>query len=130
MNITITINAPGLTDAINALATSLSTNSGVTPVTQQPTQQQAPQQAVQQMQTAVPTQQASQQAPQQTAVPTTETSYTMEQLAVAATQLVDAGKREELLQLLNSFGVQALTTLPKAEYGTFATKLREKGAKI
>jgi len=54
----------------------------------------------------------------------------MEQLAVAATQLMDAGKRDELLALLGTFGIQALTTLPKEQYGTFATKLREKGAKI
>lgn len=89
--------------------------------TQQPVQQQAP----------VPTQQPApvqQQAP--TAVPTAQASYTMEQLAVAATQLVDAGKREDLVGLLSSFGVQALNALPQEHYGTFATKLREMGAKI
>lgn len=63
-------------------------------------------------------------------VPTSETTYSMDQLAVAATQLVDAGKRDELLELLASFGVQALMGLPKEQYGAFATKLREKGAKI
>jgi len=42
------------------------------------------------------------------AVPTSTPTYTMEQLAVAATQLVDAGRRDELVQLLASFGVQAL----------------------
>lgn len=65
-----------------------------------------------------------------TAVPTTTQSYTMEQLAVAATQLVDAGRRNELVGLLQAFGVRALTMLPKEQYGTFATKLREMGAKI
>ncbi|MPN41310.1 hypothetical protein SDC9_188853 [bioreactor metagenome] len=54
----------------------------------------------------------------------------MEQLAVAATQLVDAGRRQELVNLLTSFGVQALTTLPKEQYGNFATQLRAMGAKI
>ncbi len=54
----------------------------------------------------------------------------MDQLAVAATQLVDQGKREELVSLLESFGAQALTALPQEQYGAFATKLREKGAKI
>ncbi|RKL69086.1 hypothetical protein CR203_03325 [Salipaludibacillus neizhouensis] len=57
-------------------------------------------------------------------------AYTMDQLAVAATQLVDQGKREELVSLLESFGAQALTALPQEQYGAFATKLREKGAKI
>ena len=63
-------------------------------------------------------------------VPTTQQTYTMEQLAVAATQLVDAGRREELVDLLGRFGVQALTALPKEQYGAFATALRQMGAKI
>jgi hypothetical protein len=54
----------------------------------------------------------------------------MEQLAVAATQIVDAGRRPELVSLLSSFGVHALTSLPKEHYGTFATQLRALGAKI
>jgi hypothetical protein len=63
-------------------------------------------------------------------VPTSTQSYTMEQLAVAATQIVDAGRRAELVGLLSSFGVQALTALPKEQYGAFATQLRVLGAKI
>lgn len=63
-------------------------------------------------------------------VPTTAQTFTIEQLAVAATQLVDAGRRQELVNLLSSFGVQALTALPKAQYGAFATQLRAMGAKI
>ncbi len=68
--------------------------------------------------------------PPATAVPTSVQTYEMDQLAVAATQLVDANRREELVQLLAAFGVQALTQLPKQQYGAFATKLREMGAKI
>ncbi|MBL4935083.1 hypothetical protein JK636_04845 [Clostridium sp. YIM B02515] len=64
------------------------------------------------------------------AVPTTVQSYTMEQLSVAGTQLVDAGRRAELVSLLSSFGVKALTALPKEQYGAFATSLRALGAKI
>lgn len=80
--------------------------------------------------------QGQQQAPSQTPavqtsiVPTSAPTYTMEQLAVAATQLVDAGRRAELVNLLNTFGVQALTVLPKEQYGAFATQLRALGAKI
>jgi hypothetical protein len=70
------------------------------------------------------------QQPQPQGVPTTATTYTMDQLAVAATQLVDAGRREELLQLLASFGAPALMQLPQEMYGSFATKLREMGARI
>lgn len=64
------------------------------------------------------------------AVPTTAPAYTMDQLAVAATQLMDAGRQAEVLNLLASFGVQALTMLPKEQYGNFATQLRAMGAKI
>jgi len=71
-------------------------------------------------------------APVQTApIPTAAAPvYTTDQLAVAATQLVDAGRRGELVSLINSFGVSALTQLPKNQYGAFATALREMGAKL
>lgn len=65
-----------------------------------------------------------------TQIPTGTQSYTMDQLAVAATQLVDAGRRNDLVNLLSSFGVQALTSLPKEQYGNFATQLRAMGARI
>ena len=64
------------------------------------------------------------------AVPTATPTYTMEQLAVAGTQLVDAGRRDDLVKLLAAFGVQSLTELPEEQYGAFATKLRELEAKI
>lgn len=57
-------------------------------------------------------------------------SYAMEDLARAASQLMDAGKQQDLLGLLAQFGVQALTQLPKERYGEFATALRQMGAKL
>jgi len=65
-------------------------------------------------------------------VPTTVPTYTLEQLSVAATQLMDAPghSMEELTALLAQFGVQALTQLPPEQYGAFATLLRAKGARI
>lgn len=65
-----------------------------------------------------------------TTVPTATATYTLQQLALAGTQLVDAGRRDEVLALLSAFGVNALTELPKEQYGAYATKLREMGAKI
>lgn len=66
-----------------------------------------------------------------TVVPTSQApTYTMEQLAVAATQLIDAGKMNVLHGILNSFGVVALNQLPKERYGEFATALRQNGVKI
>jgi len=64
------------------------------------------------------------------AVPIASQSYSMDQLAVAATALMDAGRHAELIQLLQSFGVPSLTALPKEQYGTFATQLRAMGAKL
>ncbi|MDT8715465.1 hypothetical protein IAI10_02180 [Clostridium sp. 19966] len=81
-------------------------------------------------QTSIPTQQPQQQIQQTPNLPTAAQSYTMDQLAVAATQIVDSGRRNDLVNLLGSFGVQALTSLPKEQYGAFATQLRAMGAKI
>lgn len=141
MNIVIEIKAPELSAAINTLAQALSGKKQIiehvqdAPTeqqiqhpasTQQPMQQQAPAPVP----TAPPVQQQVpvQQAPQP--VPTSAPTYDMNQLAVAATQLMDAGKQSELLQLLSAFGVQALMQLPQEQYGAFATKLRELGAKL
>lgn len=69
--------------------------------------------------------------PQQVqAVPVTPISYTTEQLALAASQLIDTGKRDGLVALLGKFGVQALTDLPSEQYGAFATELRQMGANL
>lgn len=152
MNITVTVNAPELAAAIQALAQSLTGNQLSAPVAAQqavstpafniPVQQPAPasqQIAVpptqpypdQQAAGVPPTVPTSGAAPVPGAVPTAGApTYTMDQLAVAATQLVDAGRQAEIVQLLASFGVQALTALPKEHYGAFATQLRAMGAKI
>lgn len=70
------------------------------------------------------------QQPQQPVPTATAPTYTQEQLARAAGMLMDAGKRDQLVGLLNKFGVQALTMLPKEHYGAFATELRQLGAQI
>lgn len=77
---------------------------------------------------APPVQQHPPQQPQ--GVPVTPQSYSIDQLSVAATQLVDAGRRADLVGLLNSFGVDNLMALPKEHYGNFATQLRAMGAKL
>ncbi|QIC08180.1 hypothetical protein GOP56_22840 [Brevibacillus sp. 7WMA2] len=154
MNFTVTISAPELANAIQSLAQAITNNPhisaaesipatlvpSVAPPVGVPVQQ--PLQGVQQ-QYVPPTPTSYQQPQQQTqpvqqtfnpapgaSVPTTTQTYTMDQLAVAATQLNDAGRRAELVSLLSSFGIQALTALPQEQYGAFATKLREMGAKI
>lgn len=65
-----------------------------------------------------------------TAVPTTPSSYTLDDLARAAMTLMDAGRQNELQGLLRQFGVDSLPALPPQQYGTFATALRGMGAQI
>jgi hypothetical protein len=57
-------------------------------------------------------------------------TFTREQIMSAGATLVDAGRVQELMNLLNSFGVQAVTDLKPEQMGAFATALREMGAKI
>lgn len=48
----------------------------------------------------------------------------------AGAALIDAGKINELMGLLNNFGVQAVTQLKQDQLGAFATELRKLGAQI
>lgn len=116
---------------------------------QAPQAQLAPVQAqqvapVQPLPTAVPTaapgQPAPIQQPQQMApvaqpqaqpLPTTTKTYDLNDLAKAAGQLMDSGKQNELINLLNNqFKVQSLNVLPVVQYGAFAHALRGLGAQL
>lgn len=84
-----------------------------------------------------PMQPATQSAPapqtppaQPAAVPTTEHTYTAEELQVAAVTLVDKGMMAQLQEMLHQFGVSSLPELPAEKYGAFATALRGMGAQI
>lgn len=57
-------------------------------------------------------------------------TYTLDQLAVAAAPLMDAGKGPELTAMLAQFGVQSMTQLKPEQYGAVATSLRVIGAVI
>ena len=57
-------------------------------------------------------------------------TYTLEQLSLAARQLVDVGGMPAVQELVAQFGVQSIAQLPQDKYGEFATALRGRGAKI
>ncbi len=57
-------------------------------------------------------------------------TYNRDQIMTAGAALIDAGKINELMGLLNAFGVQAVTQLKPEQLGTFATELRKLGAQI
>ncbi len=129
-NITITIEAPELAAAINSLADALRGVPAAAVYSSQTPE--APVVGAAQYTPVAPAPPASA-APAVPGTPTAPTvapTYTLEQLASAATPLIDAGRTAELSSLLASFGVQALTQLPKEQYGVFATALRGMGAKI
>lgn len=73
-------------------------------------------------------------APGNTPAPTVPVTgaptYTLDQISRAGASLVDAGKMQQLLELLGRYGVQAVTQLQTEQYGAFATELRALGAQI
>ena len=64
------------------------------------------------------------------AVPTSAPQYTLDMIATAGSALIDAGKMDQLMQLLGKFGVASLTELAPENYGAMANELRALGAAI
>ena len=92
-------------------------------------------QPVQEIQNVVPITPAQNTAPVQTqpvqtAVPTTAKTYTLEDLQRASGALVQAGKTQQLRDLLQQFNAVSLAHLAQENFGAFALKLRELGADI
>ena len=56
--------------------------------------------------------------------------FSIEQIMTAGAALMDAGKVDDLLNLLHSFGVQAVMDLKPEQLGAFATEMRKLGATI
>ena len=70
-------------------------------------------------------------APAPAPVPTAPApTYDLPTLARACSVLVDAGRVNEVQELMAQFGVNRLDALPQAQYGAFATALRSKGVTI
>lgn len=90
-----------------------------------------PTQAPVQQPVAPPVQQPVQTPPVQQQAPVqTPPTYSIAQLQQACAPLIDAGKQPDIVNLINSFGVQALTQIPPERLGEFATALRGLGAQI
>lgn len=132
LEIKVTIEAPELAAAIDRLAAALGTKTAQANPT--PVANPAPQTAAPATnpapQTAGPAT-ASPSNPQPSAVPlSTAPQYTVDQIMAAGATLMDAGRVNDLMNLLRSFGVQAVTDLKVEQYGAFVTALRNLGAKI
>lgn len=136
----VTIEAPELASAINNLATAIGGSA-----------KPAVAQAAPVAQTATPTPTAQPTAPVMPATMPAPTpvatnapvsypapnvplaqppKYTVDQIMAAGATLMDAGKVNELMNLLHSFGVQAVMDLKPEQLGAFATAMRELGAQI
>lgn len=142
MSLEVTINVPGLkelSEALMQLAVAMggkSVQMDEAAVGQAVHEQQSTEEApwgnasIPQQNTtgAVPTPSVPVQAP--AAVPTSEPTYTRDDLSKAAMQLMDKGMQAQLMQLIQSFGVASLMELSPEHYGNFATGLRGLGAQI
>ena len=95
-----------------------------------PVQAAAPVASAQPAVPTAPVQAAAPMAPVQATVPTTSVTYTPDDLARAAFALMDSGRQQELIGLLQQFGVNAIPELKPEQFGTFATALRGMGAQI
>lgn len=141
LEVKVTIVAPELSGAINNLAAAIggkvAQSAPAAPVAQQmpapaPTAPVTPQMPAQPVPMAAPTPvanaPASYPAPNVPLAPPPQ--YTVDQIMAAGATLMDAGKVNELMNLLHSFGVQAVMDLKPEQLGAFATAMRELGAKI
>jgi hypothetical protein len=127
LEICVNITAPELAGAITALATAITGGAALAP-TQLPPAAATPS-------AALPTPSAQAQAvtppPAPPVIPVTAApAYSRDQIMTAGAALIDAGKMNELMTLLNAFGVQAVTQLKQEQLGAFATELRKLGAQI
>lgn len=137
MEMKITVEAPDLAASILKLAEAIASgpDPGILtpdeplPVASYPT---APAQAP--SPAPAPTAGQTSAAPGNTPAPTVPVAgaptYTLDQISRAGASLVDAGKMQQLLELLGRYGVQAVTQLQPEQYGAFATELRALGAQI
>ena len=135
LEIKITVEIPGLPDAINNLADALrsanpitvpATNtvngktSVITSVPSAPASTPATEKA------AAPATPATSEAP----APATVKSYTLDELSKAGVKLVDTGRMDELCAILAKYGVQAITQLDPSMYSALAAELKALGADL
>ena len=131
LEVNVTVKAPELAEAILSLAAALSGAAlpapAPTPPAKPATPPPAPTPAAAPAAAPVPVQPPA--APP--AVPVAAApAYSREQIMTAGAALIDAGKMNELIELLGAFGVQAVTQLKQEQLGAFATELRKLGAQI
>ena len=130
MDLNITITSPDLHDALLALAEAISNaglpwgNPAAKPQINLNGQPVAPTPQPAEPQPVAPAPQPVAPAPQPLTAPVQE--YTLQQIAIWAVALQERNL-PRLREILAAFGVQALTQLPKAQYGAFVDALAAEG---
>ena len=136
VKVNVVITAPELAGAINSLAAAIGSKVPQThadtqqpvPVAPVPTPSEPVQTAPQAPAVSVPVQQP---VTPIAGVPLANApQFTVDQIMAAGATLMDAGKVDDLLNLLHSFGVQAVMELKPEQLGAFATEMRKLGAAI
>lgn len=96
------------------------------------TTQVVPQQTAQAVIPQMPVTEIPQQPEIPQTIPTTQVqeNFTLDQLAVAMSNAVSAGKMPIIQGILQQFGVQALTQINPGDYNKLATMLKEKGVEV
>lgn len=80
---------------------------------------------------SVPTTPEPQQAPPTPAVPVAPVKeYTLEEIQVALIPIMDAGRTNEIVGLMQKYGVSDLTKVPKDSYPQLIQDIRNMGARI
>lgn len=151
----ITVEIPGLAEAISNLAAAFSTgqvhtvcnqhgtsnhhienvgtvNMDIPVVKENPTTEAAPVQDAQTSDTVAPTPAPD---PAPTTVATTAPAapaknYTVDDLSRAGATLIDQGKMPQLIDLLKKYGVQAVTQLDASQYPAFVEDMKALGAAL
>ena len=59
-----------------------------------------------------------------------EKTYTLSELSLAASALIEQGKMKELMALINSFGVVSLNVLPPEHFPAVSEGIKKLGAKL
>lgn len=136
MDITITINTPDLSDAINNLAASIAAKSQMQ--IGNASEPNAPEKKdmekdMEKAETATPTEAS---VPMPTSKPVSMPEpepakpIDLNTLCESGARLVEQGKMEQVINLLGKYGVQAINQLAESNYEAFAADLRALGAQI
>ena len=141
IEVKITVEIPGLPEALNALAAAMQGNAprptaegpgseAPKPVTYTNPSTAAASSVTDPTRAASPDAAGAAAAPSPNVSPSEAPTITVDDLGRAGASLIDAGKMPQLIALLGKYGVQAITQLQPPAFPAFAEELKALGAKF